>query len=45
MFSRAVLGIGGLLVLTFMIFAFGIYGLLFTCALFVVIGWANAARN
>ena len=45
MFGRLVLGIGGLLVLSFMTFAFGIYGLLFTCALFVIIGWAAAARN
>lgn len=44
MFGRLVLGFGGVLALVFMTFAFGIYGLLGACALFVIAGWANAKR-
>ena len=45
MLGRLVLGTEGLLVLAFMTFAFGIYGLLATYAPFVIIGWRGAARN
>jgi hypothetical protein len=44
MIGRLIVGIGGLLIVTFMTMIFGVGGFLFTAALFGIIVWAVQAR-